>query len=1414
MALPRPWSSLAVAVALALVGAGAPAVAQGPAASRGAATAAARAVEEGDRILAERRDPRAARERYLEARKLAQAEAGDARARDVARVELALGNVAMIEGDRTEARARLEAGRTAGSGLRGPDRIALAAILDALAAVDVAEARLDDAARHLGDALQTVDGAVPETDARRVTPAAALARFHLEHGKPDDAARFAREAVARATRAFGEGDRRTIQPLLLLGRAEERAGRGKEGDAAFERALALAERAVPEADPERAFVVGAVGMHEALARRSERASELLTRALTLHERAGRGREPLVVPVLSSLALQKQQAGDPAGARALLGRAIEIVERAAGPRAPELVPTLAQAAEVEVAAGAPDKALALFGRARALQAASNAPMLDRVDVLVGLARATHAAGRHADAKRLLVEAADQVASAPGPASARALVAHQLGTTLLSVGELTAAREVLVRARDASGSLPPSGRELPLVLSSLARVQVKLADFAEAEATARRALPLWIAAEGESSPSVAMLHRTLADARLGAGDLAGGREAMARAVEIVARGPARGTALEAELRVARAPLLPPADAEREIDAATAIYTREGGEGAPGLAGVEMVRAGIASSRGDVALAERLVTSALARTEKRSGPDSPDVVAPLLALVRHAIDRRDLRRAALLLDRAVPIAERSTSFALTHATQLASVQTLLVLGQEDRATEAAQRAVQDAEERLGPDHPALVDGLLVLGLLESRRGKASAPERFARAELLARRALGEPSPALGVIAMGHGLALFQLGRGREAEPHLARAEQALARSPSRAYERSLVGAIRSSIAVDRGDAAAAVKLAEDAVLHSESDLASALGRGTDRENDEIVDLRTTPHRLLVDAQLRVGTDPRAARAAATAVLRAKERSRESAALSLLAARRSLSPADVAALDAVTQARKDAATLDAARVPAAAEASRQERATAAWQRVFELERGLAARGGAAAAIAGKVTVDDVAAALPQGSALVELVVYERRSSKSADAQERYAAYVIRPDRSVVGVDLGPVSEIDASARSLLEGAGRESATDASLPHARALHDRLLRPLGAALAGVQHLVVAPDGALATIPFGMLVDGDGRRVLERVGVSYVGSGRDLLPRPRSAPRSAPVVVSDPDFGERAASAGSAAGASLIARAYFARIPGTAAEARVIQRLLPDAVGLSGERATETALKELHGPRLLHVATHGFFLDALGAASGVRGFEIVDEPVATKAGPPRRGDPMTSSGLALAGANRRQSGADDGILSALEASSLDLAGTRLVVLSACQTGLGDAAAGHGVYGLRRALAVAGAESVVMTSWAVSDEVTATLMERFYRELAAGAGRAEALRTAQLAVASNPKTSHPYYWAAFVLAGDTRTLEGGAPPPPRPIAATPPGARGCACDQATSGASSSGLAAAGIAVAAAAARRRRRAVHSRE
>jgi CHAT domain-containing protein len=333
------------------------------------------------------------------------------------------------------------------------------------------------------------------------------------------------------------------------------------------------------------------------------------------------------------------------------------------------------------------------------------------------------------------------------------------------------------------------------------------------------------------------------------------------------------------------------------------------------------------------------------------------------------------------------------------------------------------------------------------------------------------------------------------------------------------------------------------------------------------------------------------------------------------------------------------------------------------------------------------------------------------------------------------------------------------------------------MQPLRALLGAATQLLVSPDGALNLIPFEALVDEQDRYLIERYSISYLTSGHDLLRlQVERESKSNPLIIADPMFGERGQLAKAdvpkrkprarsrlrqsvTTGADLSS-VYFTPLIGTALEAREIKSLFPEARVLLGDQATKASLKQAVAPRMLHIATHGFFLeDRPVKIEGTRGLSLLrdDGDLRGLSVDVKIENPLLRSGLALAGANLRTDRDDDGILTALEASGLNLWGTKLVVLSACDTGVGLVRTGEGVNGLRRALVLAGSETQVMSLWPVSDYATQRLMKAYYARLKQGQGRGEALRSVKLEMLRQKGMEHPFYWAGFIQSGKWTELD---------------------------------------------------------
>jgi CHAT domain-containing protein len=264
-------------------------------------------------------------------------------------------------------------------------------------------------------------------------------------------------------------------------------------------------------------------------------------------------------------------------------------------------------------------------------------------------------------------------------------------------------------------------------------------------------------------------------------------------------------------------------------------------------------------------------------------------------------------------------------------------------------------------------------------------------------------------------------------------------------------------------------------------------------------------------------------------------------------------------------------------------------------------------------------------------------------------------------------------------------------------------------------LAKIQTLIPS-DAALNLIPLEALQDENNKYLIERYAFSYLTSGRDLT-RFADVPlsRQVPVIFSEINYD----------------RSTNYPTLATAAETTEIQRIFPNAELKRDRAATKAALQKIQAPQILHLATHGFFKPAPNNPEN----------------PKQLDNPLTRSGIILAGTDQ---------LTGLEASALDLYGTQLVVLSACETGLGDISAGEGIYGLRRALVIAGSQSQVLSLWKVENNATVELMKTFYANLKAGMGRHEALRDAQLKLLRHPNYPNPHNWAAFIPSGNWEPL----------------------------------------------------------
>jgi CHAT domain-containing protein/tetratricopeptide (TPR) repeat protein len=987
--------------------------------------------------------------------------------------------------------------------------------------------------------------------------------------------------------------------------------------------------------------------------------------------------------------------------AVLGFVLEIGERHLGPNHPALADDLHDRALLALKDADYPKALALHGRALAIREAAFGP--------------------------------------DHPSVAKSL--HGLGVVVQEMGDYPLARSYHERALSIARSQAEEDPGLRADIEGhLARLELETGDLAAARAGLEQALSQVEKTHGPEDPSLATLANNLGVALYRAGDLAAARARYEQALRL--REKAFG-AWDTRLVI---PLNNLGAVLQELDeqaGARAAFERAQGIAEAGLRPDHPLRAEslhslahLLRAQGDAESALPLVERSLELREKALGPEHPSLVGDLDLLGTIRADLGDAAAGAELLERAVRTAERT----------------------------------------LGAEHPMVATSLLDLGRLKLGAGDPAAALPLLERSLVVReRAFGpdhiELAEVLDALAEAHAKA----GRPDRARPPLERAlrirrGQLGDRHPDLVQSLVLLAALLADTG-DRG-AAFATALEAEAVAREHFRLTlRTLG-----ERQALLYTRTRARGLDLAVTI-LARKPRPAPTELRDLVDAVVRSRGLVLDEMARRRRSLAGAEGWKLRALTReldwARRRLAYL-AVRGPggerldahrrlleeARAEKEAAERALAEHSASFRQEQARDQAG-----------LEAVRGALPPRGALVGYARYADRGSVPS-----YAAFVVRPDRAERLVRLGSADRIDALVSRwreelLKEGrsGGRsrrrnlETYTAAAEPLRRAVWD----PLAPALAEARTVYVTPDGSLGLVNLVALPSSRGRYLAETgPTLQLLTAERDILADEAPSGRGL-LVAGDPDFLRSPSSAppaGNTASSGPAARAAgerdcavpptleLRRLPHLAREvaevAALWRTLAPgegEALRLSRREATEDAVRRLApGRRILHLATHGFFLH-----EGCFPREASPEP-------------LLRSGLALAGAGRRAEGGagpEDGVLTAEEAAGLDLAGVEWAVLSACDTGLGEVREGEGVLGLRRAFQVAGARTVIMSLWPVDDESAHLFMRALYTaRLASSHPTPEAVRHSSLEVLRSRRargeSEHPFYWAAFVAAGRDR------------------------------------------------------------
>ena len=398
-------------------------------------------------------------------------------------------------------------------------------------------------------------------------------------------------------------------------------------------------------------------------------------------------------------------------------------------------------------------------------------------------------------------------------------------------------------------------------------------------------------------------------------------------------------------------------------------------------------------------------------------------------------------------------------------------------------------------------------------------------------------------------------------------------------------------------------------------------------------------------------------------------------------------------------------------------------------------------------------VSVSEVAEVIPEDGILVEFIKYSPFNGANSGYEkwedERYLALTLTKNERIEVIDLGLAETIENKIKIAIK------ASEEVLIDAQKLWDDVgklvLKPLEEIINQKTILFISPDAELNRIPFAAINSFEGdNSLLANINLRLLTTGRELIELSKKSKNlnRKSLVVANPNFDKknnymRKDSPISSKPINTQQRSgdfttlSWNPLPGTSKEGKMIAKIT-NAELLMQDQATSIAVQQKISPKILHIASHAYFM------------------------PDKEGleNPLLRSGIVLAGANQPDLNPnDDGYLLALEVAKLEWQGTEIAVISGCESGKGDIQSGEGVYGLKRAIAVAGARSSLLSLWKVDDMATAAFMEVFYKKLRNKEGRADALKATQKEFRTHPIKAwrHPNVWAAFQLSGDWRPID---------------------------------------------------------
>ena len=419
--------------------------------------------------------------------------------------------------------------------------------------------------------------------------------------------------------------------------------------------------------------------------------------------------------------------------------------------------------------------------------------------------------------------------------------------------------------------------------------------------------------------------------------------------------------------------------------------------------------------------------------------------------------------------------------------------------------------------------------------------------------------------------------------------------------------------------------------------------------------------------------------------------------------------------------------------------------------------------------------SLSEISKEIPEDAVLIEFQKYspfifidpDQSMDEKTWGTPKYQALILFPNNKVESIDLGNASEIEQLISNGLISS-EQSLIDAQEIW-QELGSKIIKPLEKHIKNKKTLFISPDSELNKVPFAAIGSFDNSELLGDIfKLRLLTTGRELvtLNKEKNLINKKSIVVANPNFnfsGKKLKNTKALISTKVLkdqkrsfdqGKRIWLSLPGTKKEADVISKITNARLFLE-EAASALNIQKEESPKILHIATHSFYIGD-NKNDNLISENIFANPIVNNK---RIENPLLRSGIVLAGANYPEKNLnDDGYLTALEVSKLNWNGTELVVVSGCESGQGDLQSGEGVYGLKRAITVAGARSSLLSLWKVDDKATAEFMESFYLKLKSGESRANALSKTQKEFREHPIKAwqHPNVWAAFQLNGDWRPI----------------------------------------------------------